>query len=356
MPLKGLLLCAAIFVVVAVLHAQSGCRSPATHNRTDEATSLGYTSSSGPFEVSTRLVTIIDRDRGRDVPCKAYSPRGAAAPLPFVVFSHGGGGTRHDGEFLCAHLAQHGYCVVAVEHEGSNLDALKQPRPGARGLRKRLDAMVQDPTNWSARPLDITLIIDAALAGDFGIEIDPERIGAFGHSFGAFAAMAVGGLLVDMPDDEDVSFRDRRVAAVVALSPQGAGRFGISDGAWDEIDVPLMMVTGTEDWGLRRGDPWTWRRQPFDELRARGPEAPTYLAVIEGAGHMAFADQTNPLLDAALGGRSPEFHAWTQQLTLAAFDAHLRGHRAARQWLVDGTIERATRGQVAFETIATSHR
>lgn len=162
--------------------------------------------------------------------------------------------------------------------------------------------------------------------------------------------MAIAGMQVDVPGGEDTSFRDGRVRAAVALSPQGVGQFGISDGAWDRIDVPVMMMTGTED--SRPGEPWTWRRQAFDALNSRDDAPTVYLSVFDGAGHMAFADKTNRVLDAAMGGRDPRFHGWIQQLSVATLDAHLLGNEAARSWLQNATIEESSGGVVSLDCSA----
>ena len=246
------------------------------------------------------------------------------------------------------------------QHAGSDREALRGGA-GRRGLlrrgglRERLLAMVRDTENWSDRPRDVSFVIDRALTGALGVEIDADRVGVMGHSYGAYTVMAVGGMLVDMPGAADMSFGDPRVGAVVAFSPQGTGRFGIDEGAWSGIGGPLLMVTGTEDViGTEEAGPgraWEWRREAFDAMRADGVDHHTALAVIEDATHMAFSDARGARILRLIRGerRDPRHHGWILQLTTAWFDAHLRGSGDARAWLDDAVIEEQTGSEVVLE-------
>jgi predicted dienelactone hydrolase len=310
-----------------------------------------YGATPGPHKVEILLRAWVDRARAREVPFKAYLPGDAKGARPLVVVSHGGGGSRDALSFLANHLASHGYVVVVAQHAGSDLVALRTQGRGPRAMRQALQAMVDDERNWSDRPGDISFLIDRVLEGGLGprVTIDRERIAVAGHSFGAYTAMAIGGLLVDLKDAPDTSFRDPRVRAVIALSPQGEGQFGISDGAWARIDVPVMMMTGTKDSGLKGGEDWSWRRQAFDAMKPRADAGPYYLAIIEGAGHMAFADETNVLLDGIMGGRDPHFHGWIRQMCLAFLDAHLRDENSPLAWLHARSIQAESNRRVAIE-------
>jgi predicted dienelactone hydrolase len=268
-----------------------------------------------------------------------------------VVVSHGGGGSRDALSFLANHLASHGYVVVVAQHAGSDLAALRKQGRGPRALRQALEAMVDDERNWSDRPKDISFLIDRVLAGGLGprVSIDRDRIAVAGHSYGAYTALAVGGLLVDLKDSPDTSFRDPRVRAIIALSPHGTGQYGINNGAWARVDIPVMMMTGTKDSGLKGGEDWIWRRQAFDAMKPRADAGPYYLAIIEGAGHMAFADESNALLDGIMGGRDPQFHGWIRQISLAFLDGHVRDENSAQAWLHARGIQAESNRRVTLE-------
>ena len=102
-----------------------------------------------------------------------------AAPLPFIVVSHGTGGTAMDISWLCASLAAHGYLVASVDHPGNN--ALEAPT-------------VAGATLWWMRADDLSRVIDGVLAqADFGPRIDRARIGAAGFSLGGYTVLALAG-------------------------------------------------------------------------------------------------------------------------------------------------------------------
>jgi hypothetical protein len=54
-------------------------------------------------------------------------------------------------------------------------------------------------------------------------KMDAEPIGVSGHSMGAFTADAIAGALVDLPGHPAMNFGERRVRAVLRLSPQRPG-------------------------------------------------------------------------------------------------------------------------------------
>jgi len=312
-------------------------------------------SGAGPFTPDQIDRTWRDEARGRDVPVRIHWGREAEGPMPLLVYSHGGGGSRSVGTYLAERLASHGYIVIAPQHAGSDRDALRGGRRGPaamRGARERLRAMVDDPANLRNRPLDVSFVIDRALAGDLpkGLGVDAERIGVLGHSFGAFTAMSVAGMLVDLPEGEDKSFRDDRVRCALALSPQGTGTMGIDAGAWDEIEIPILGMTGTEDSARGGADPTEWRAEWFEAIRARGAEQPAYLAIIEKATHSTFSDTRTRRFGRRRGGEVDErHHAWIQSMATAFFNAHLRSDDAAHDWLASERVEEQTQGEVRFD-------
>jgi len=308
--------------------------------------------------VETKLDEWVDEAReGRVVPIKAYIPKGVEGPRPLVILSHGGGGSREGLTYLGTLLAEQGYVVMAVQHVGSDREALRGERPlrlrdRREQLRARLMAMVEDPQKWIDRPRDVSFAIDRILAGALGedLAIDEERIGVAGHSFGAYTTMAILGLLVDTPAEEDRSFRDPRVRAGLALSPQGHGRFGIDEGAWSEIDAPLMMLTGTRDSGAEAGESWEWRRDGFEEMQASRATAAVYFCVLDDADHMDFSDRREGWLSRLRGGEhDPRYHAWIGELALAFFDAHVMNDRNALAWLESERLETASEGAMQME-------
>jgi predicted dienelactone hydrolase len=313
----------------------------------------------GPCEVAKSDETWRDEQRGREVPVRIYVPENVDTPRPLLIYSHGGGGNRNVGAYLATRLASHGFVVIAPQHLGSDTAVLRGDERGLRalrGARKRLQKMIEDPDNLRNRPLDVSFVIDRALAGDLprGVKIEQTRIGALGHSFGAYTVMAGAGMLIDLPEDQDHSFRDPRIRCVIAMSPQGVGQMGIDGNAWAEIAVPVMGITGTRDTGAG-GQDASWRRTWFDAMADEGPDAPIYLAVIADATHMAFSDDRDRDADRrrARGRgkqRDERHHAWIQALATAFFKASLLGDADAARWLRDAEIEDETNAEVQLET------
>lgn len=295
------------------------------------------------------------RDRFKPLPFAPEVSQDAvrdAHPLsgahPLVVFSHGFGGDRRQTTHLCTHWASHGYAVVAMDHVGNTTGDLMQlgmggERPDPRQL---VAGFIAD------RPSDASFVLDCALRGDAGVEIDPERVGMAGHSFGGWTTLAT-------------TARNERVRAALPLAPAG-GRTplappGPANVMADALSlewsrpVPTLYLVAELDTLL-----------PLDgmrELLARTP-APARGVVLKNADHFHFCDRVEqvhdmfrtmapvlmggamggadaPDLSGVLGGMKtsaelcPGDHAYAflRGLGLAHMDAHLRGDPAARALL-----------------------
>jgi dienelactone hydrolase len=133
---------------------------------------------------------------------KAY-----AGVYPLIGFSHSSGGDRRQSSFLCAHIASHGYLVGALDHSELVAPELAyQPQETAEEAAVRVHAKIE------SRVPDIRFLLDQLLAGDrlgSGVEIDHQRIGLVGHSFGGWTVLAAPAF-------------ELRVEAVVALAAGGA--------------------------------------------------------------------------------------------------------------------------------------
>lgn len=154
------------------------------------------------------------------------TPIASAGPWPLVLMSHCHGCTRFSTATVAAHLATHGFVVVAPDHPGDTLfDTL-----AGTGLPLNADTLL-------LREADLTYALDAALAGDFGIDIEAVRVGAFGHSFGAVtAAITLQGRLGT--DGGPIS------AMFVGAPPENPLLPGVS---MELLDAPLLFMRLLED-------------------------------------------------------------------------------------------------------------
>ncbi|HCC46363.1 MAG TPA: hypothetical protein DEQ32_18320 [Gammaproteobacteria bacterium] len=187
--------------------------------------------------------------------------------FPLVVFSHGYGGERRQSTFFYTHLASHGFVVAAMDHVGNTIINMisGQSKTGDIEFMRRFIL---------SRPADASFVIDQMIAGEAGIEIDANRIGMSGHSFGGWTTLKT------LETDE-------RVKAIVPLAPAGGKT---SDG---ENPLPDAL---TFDWG--RTVPALYIVSDLDsilplsgmrDLCERNPE-PKIVVVLENADHFHFND------------------------------------------------------------------
>ncbi len=318
---------------------------------------LGPTAEFGPFPVGVKTLELADPSRSavggsgpRPVRTEVYYPStpasvaglprdvvtlfgirivetpafrdAALAPgrHPLVLFSHGNNGLRIQSFFFAAHLASHGFVVVSPDHHGNTFpDTL---------------AGVVDPAASVNRPLDLSFLIDAFLAFDgepgnfFEGAIDPDRIGASGHSFGGYTVFALAGGSFPLG-----TFTDPRVKAIF---PQAPGTGAFPDSFFSSVSIPTLIVGGSLD----ETTPFPSSQQrPFDHLPSGA--VVVGLAELVGAGHFTFSDfcEVPRNLLAFLGGFEeacePRHLPWRHAhdiinyLSLNFFDGVLRGDPAA---------------------------
>ena len=159
----------------------------------------------------------------------AAHPEGEGAeggPWPLVMMSHCHGCTRFSTASVAAHLATHGFVVVAPDHAGNTLfDTLA----GA--------GLPLDTETLALREGDVAYAHAAALAGELGVQVNPDRVGAFGHSFGA---VTVGSFL----QQGLAELGGPRAALFVGAPPENPLLPGVEMGA---LGAPLLFLRLAED-------------------------------------------------------------------------------------------------------------
>jgi predicted dienelactone hydrolase len=286
----------------------------------------------GPFEVESRAEEMRDGARDRLFRSQIWKPN-KIDRSPLVVFSHRSGASRLAATFLCTHLSSHGYVVAALDHSETFVPELMRPATEtAERKAERAAAVI------ASRVPDIRFLLDT-MAGD--ASVDAAHIGIVGHSFGGWTALAA-------PE------ADARVKSVVALAPGGASnpRPGILPGTltfrWGR-DVPTLYLVAENDVML-----------PLDgmfELFER-TQATKQMVILRRADHMHFEDnveqmhesvrtmpwpaelawlakEIRPIAELSSGDAA---HTFVRSLTLAHFDATLRGLEDARR-LLGGDLE-----------------
>lgn len=197
-------------------------------------------------------------------------PERNGAPFPILLWSHGNAHPPWASSFFSAHLASHGFVVVAPSHEGRPL--VGGPFPARHPELADPGRPVDVPDE---RPPDIDFALDETLgvgaAGDpilAGL-LDPDRIGMAGHSRGAGTALRVVAA-------------DRRFRAAIPMAPAATG---VTRLAVRKIGVPMMLMGGKLD----ELSPFMGQQQLFGLSRSTSRER--WLVGFPHGGHSAFVDQ-----------------------------------------------------------------
>jgi dienelactone hydrolase len=160
------------------------------------------------------------------------------------MFSHGSGADPRFYVSLTEYLASHGYIVVAPEHTGNRfVDENAQIITGL-GCGTLLKRPCRDDDAKIAvdRPQDISFVLDQVLAGNASVApaaIDASRIGMYGHSFGGYTTLVIGG-------GNGFFHPDSRVKAIAPFSAFRS-EFPEFDPLVENIKVPTLVSFGEAD-------------------------------------------------------------------------------------------------------------
>ncbi len=309
-----------------------------------------YAPESLPFKVAiANNITLIDQKRDRQVPLKIYYPQ-ATGLFPVIIFSHGAGGSKEAFTSLSTFLASCGYICIHPTHYGNNVNILRES--GMQEVKK----YVYDPQVWQVRPLDITFIIDSFAQLHQQIpalktSMDSSRIGIAGHSFGAYVTMLLAGATVDTPWEQNVSYKDVRATAFLAISPQGTGQFGLNPRSWRGVNSPVLTISGSKDRGWEKQPP-AWRLEAFRYL----PPGDKYHLLIAGANHFSYGDRQDAdlmfrrLLDRSASPQSEvikqkRISSYIQTISIAFWDAYFKQGLAAKEFLLSNAIQASSQGE-----------
>lgn len=278
-----------------------------------------------------------------------YLPQGLTQPAPLVVISPGLGSNRRTFAYLARHLASWGFAVAAVQHPGSDTEAVERVFKGTSTVRGTVP--------FVARPLYVSMLLDRlqqlsqsdpAWQG----RLDMVRIGAFGQSWGGYTVLALAGANIDYDfvrricnielqitllinpsvllectldryPLEPMDLRDERIKAVFAVNPLAtavAGPRGIS-----QIQIPTLILSASEDLFAR---PVGEQILPFNWLTTKDK----YLVLARNATHFT------PTLGKDGGDSAFELPAWMigpppaqmfralNALSMAFFKKYLEGN------------------------------
>lgn len=314
---------AAAFAVL--LSTPTTTPSPVAAQSAPPASSLAQ----APAETVVSLRLAVPDGDGPAIEAGVWLPGASfAGPRPLVVISHGSGGDFQSHRDTAEALARAGFVVAALTHTGDNWRDQSQA------------------TNVVQRPRQLSVLIDYMVERWEGrATIDPDRIGAFGFSFGGFTVLTAAGGEPDMSriaehcrahpafyDCRLMSARpaasatpawthDARLKAVVAAAP--ALGFTFTREGLAGVTQPVQLWKAGADQVL----PGPFYAEPVRDALPRAPE----FRQVEGAGHFDFLPPCTPQLAAAApiictptpGFDRAAFHDQLNREVVRFFEAHL---------------------------------
>lgn len=199
-------------------------------------------------------------------------PRLELAPYPLVVFSHGNGGLRFQNFSIAAHLASHGFMVVAPDHTG---DTTWEAIGSGLGVGEVLQSFPE-------REGDLPFVAEATVetTGPLAGMADPERWAIMGHSFGGSMSLALTEANAGVEPDS-------RFRVAVPMTP-AASLLPLFGYAPSRSRVPTLILAAKRDGTLS-----------FENEQLRAYEeipTPKAMAAVIEAGHFSYTDLCRPEL------------------------------------------------------------
>ncbi len=256
-----------------------------------------------PF-VTTRW-NLRDESRSRSFYVDVYRPElPQTGEIPVVIFSHGLGDQPESFKHLGEMLASYGFLVVMPQHPGSDTQQKEALLAGTSRELFRLNEFID-------RPLDISYTLDELERRnqtEFAGKLNLTQVGAFGHSFGGYTALAVAGATIDFAHLEQdckaeagrfnmalflqcralqlqqplPNLKDDRISAVVIANPVNASIFGPEGLA--KITVPILIGAG----GYDVSTPFIFEQVRSFPWLVNAPNS--YLLLEEGESHVPISE------------------------------------------------------------------
>ena len=309
-------------------------------------------------DTEPRRVTLIkgewtDPKRGgRTVPYKIYVPdtENADEKWPVIIWSHGLGGTRDGAGFISRYVASHGYIIVHIQHIGTD-SILWEGMPGHPWDNIRKAFIPRKAV--LARYRDVPFVLDnlRQMANDpqsgIGRHMDLDKLGMSGHSFGAMTTQVMAGQrIMKHGSRRHYDLYQPDFIAGILYSPVPGRRDPADPGfVYGGIRIPLLHLTGTDDESPIEGFGYEQRLNVF---RHAG-DTQQHLAILKDGDHMVYNGSRGGLKE---NPKRDRHEAIIKMLSLAWWDWHLKGDRAAQGWLAGDGAKTFLHTDAVMETKA----
>ncbi|MEM6267299.1 MAG: alpha/beta fold hydrolase [Pseudomonadota bacterium] len=268
---------AALLSALSVAAYSASALSPldASETKTSQSSVAAKTCAGRLAGAALEFDLIIKADGEREVPVTLFTPS-EPGTYPLVAFSHGAFASPTRYRAMLQPLAAAGFIVVAPMH----IDSEEFPRDASKPDRP------PHPITWKTRNEDMALALDPPedvleRLARYSLELDPERVIALGHSYGALIAQLTGGALAFEPDGSQIDRTNPHVDSVVGWSPPGPMAGFMAEAGWNTLGTPSLTITGTADILPGFVDDWQAHRAAHDNA----PEGARALWVGDGIDH-----------------------------------------------------------------------
>jgi len=306
----------------------------------------------GRYTWKKSSVTLTSPNRDRTFNMDIYLPQRLPQPAPVVVISHGLGSDRIAFQYLAKHLASYGFAVAVPEHPGSNAQQIQNLVTG------RTNELVE-PAEFINRPLDIKDLLDyltklSTTDPAYQGQLDLQRVGVIGQSFGGYTALALAGAGINFAQLENdcqlenetwnlslllqcgarglernqYNFGDPRIKAAIAINPIASSVLGETN--LSQIKIPVMLIAGSAD---TVAPALVEQIQPFTWLTS----ANKYLVLMNNGTHFSTIEESPQSLflppAQAIGPEPALARRYVSGLSLAFMETYLNNKSNFRPYL-----------------------
>jgi len=290
-----------------------------------------------PHRILIKRGKLVDDSRnGRVIPFKLYHPvEHDWDKLPVIIWSHGLGGSVDGAGYLARFIASHGYIVINIQHHGTDT-SLWEGKPGHPWDIIRATPIPR--IDIIKRFQDVDFVVSQLQTATFDFPdvlpfMDVKALGMSGHSFGALTTQVMAGQKFPDHNGTPVSLRNKKFKCGILYSPTPIHTMtkAADKDIYGGLSIPLLYLTGTKDSSPVEGFDYIERLRVFNNSGA--PDQ--YLAIFKDGDHMVFSGSRGQLEE---NPHRDVHESMIKIMSLAFWEAHLRGDKAAKAWLTNGGL------------------